>query len=628
MSSSGSVVASANQVARLVRNVRNAAPGEYAPVGPQLAAALDAVLATHESLTAAGVPPPTADVAVDALTQPLYAAADANQLHGEDYATADFIIDFAGRRLVGRKLQTLAERARAQAQQGAATPGAAAAAAAAATVGFNAATNPIPAITPKPGGREELDRAYTVDWTTLLGQGSYARVYKARRDGVAYAVKCIDMAAAAALGDDYSKLLRELSVHAWVSKTPWSDRVAKYFDSYVGGNTLYVVLEFINGGELAAAIKTHRVGEVRARKLLAEILRTLCFMRDHGIVHRDLKSNNILLRKVVDPATGFESEMPVLIDWGYGRHISPNLVMTVQGTVEYVAPEIVERINTNTARTATFDDRADVWSTGCIAYEMAMGTPPFGLRGQPGGSAAVFKAAAAGKYQDPPAVRVSTAFSTMLRTTMLVPDWQQRLRAAEVLRDPWFGFPAAADPRMPFSRLNKLSEDTVRSSADLAEFKRQLVKYANASEVVVYSCEHSGVNETFRTTAQNVFRCNVQQANPRPFWWSPDTSKPVAQVMLDAAENGIDSQGYALSFFASPDRGACCARVAATKYMALACEVMLGPQAERSTGGKYAASNLQKTALAIVNGDADDRQVVALSELIVRPLALFSFTRA
>lgn len=129
----------------------------------------------------------------------------------------------------------------------------------------------------------------------------------------------------------------------------------------------YLVSEFVEGGTLADKIKEHGRRPIdESIRISQQILAGLTAAHSAGILHRDIKPSNILL----DAATG-EAK---ITDFGIARHEhDATLTMTsnMVGTPGFIAPEIFGK------STAHADQRADLFSVGCVLYMMCAGVPPF-----------------------------------------------------------------------------------------------------------------------------------------------------------------------------------------------------------------------------------------------------------
>ncbi len=137
-----------------------------------------------------------------------------------------------------------------------------------------------------------------------------------------------------------------------------------------GGNVYYIVMPYMEGGTLRSRIRNSPISLKTTCRYLSEIANALDYMHRKGIIHRDIKSSNILL-----DADG----RCYLADFGIARDSeqSTQLTMTgsVLGTVDYLAPELFE-----SSRTA--DPYSDYYSLGVLLYEMVTGRLPFTAESQ------------------------------------------------------------------------------------------------------------------------------------------------------------------------------------------------------------------------------------------------------
>lgn len=195
----------------------------------------------------------------------------------------------------------------------------------------------------------------------LIAEGGMAHVYRGRRldDGTLVAIKI--------LRDQYAhnaefvaRFEREAQAAARLSHP----RMVRIFDHGRDGDVHYIVMEYIDGEDL----KTHlrRAGpldEARVRAIGAEVCEVLEYAHRAGIVHRDIKPQNILLT----PDGGVK-----VTDFGIARALAATGITetgTVLGSVQYISPE--------QARGLGVGWRADLYSLGVVLYEAATGTLPF-----------------------------------------------------------------------------------------------------------------------------------------------------------------------------------------------------------------------------------------------------------
>src|SRR5688572_22164787 len=152
--------------------------------------------------------------------------------------------------------------------------------------------------------------------------------------------------------------------------------IVEMFDfGYLPSGDGYIVMEFLEGQSLARRLKKRgKMQEGEAALLMRSVCSALGAAHAKGIVHRDLKPDNIFLTPDPDAATG---ERPKILDFGIaklnvGLTGPGNATKTgaVMGTPTYMSPEQCKG-------TGEVDHRADLYSIGCMFYEMVAGRPPF-----------------------------------------------------------------------------------------------------------------------------------------------------------------------------------------------------------------------------------------------------------
>src|SRR5260370_9083170 len=142
------------------------------------------------------------------------------------------------------------------------------------------------------------------------------------------------------------------------------------------GDRQFIATEFIEGVTLRASIARGRINPHAALEIAVQIASALAAAHEAGVVHRDIKTENIMLRpdgygKVLDFGIAKLTEQRLASDDHTGEttavlHTRPGLVL---GTARYMSPE--------QARGQKVDARSDIWSLGVVIYEMVRGVPPF-----------------------------------------------------------------------------------------------------------------------------------------------------------------------------------------------------------------------------------------------------------
>jgi tRNA A-37 threonylcarbamoyl transferase component Bud32/tetratricopeptide (TPR) repeat protein len=209
---------------------------------------------------------------------------------------------------------------------------------------------------------ESLEGKYELEHE--IGRGGMATVFRARdlRHGRLVAVKIMHPELALALGRE--RFLREIRVAAGLQHP----NIVAVHDSGEANGLLYYVMPFVEGQTLRRRLEREkRLSVDDALRIAHEITDALGYAHARGIVHRDVKPENILLA---------DTGHALVADFGIARaaQLAREDRLTVTGvslgTPAYMAPE--------QALGEVADARADVWALGCMLFEMLTGDPPFG----------------------------------------------------------------------------------------------------------------------------------------------------------------------------------------------------------------------------------------------------------
>lgn len=139
--------------------------------------------------------------------------------------------------------------------------------------------------------------------------------------------------------------------------------IVNFIDSYLCDGALWVAMEFVDGCDLTQAIDVcHPFEEDIIAAVARETLSGLEHLHNKDIIHRDIKSDNIMISS---------AGKVKITDFGYGAQLSKenDKRKTVVGTPYWMAPEVIQG--------AQYDTKADIWSTGVMCIEMIDGLPPY-----------------------------------------------------------------------------------------------------------------------------------------------------------------------------------------------------------------------------------------------------------
>jgi serine/threonine-protein kinase len=209
------------------------------------------------------------------------------------------------------------------------------------------------------GGRYELDG--------VVGRGGMAEVYRARDIRLDRIVAIKTLRADLARDQIFQARFRREAQSAASLNHP--SIVAVYDtgeDMATGVPVPYIVMEYVDGRTVRDLLQDgHRLLPERSLEIIDGVLRALDYSHQAGIVHRDIKPGNVMVTRNGDVK---------VMDFGIARAMSDaqaTMTQTAQviGTAQYLSPE--------QARGERVDSRSDLYSTGCLLYELLTGRPPF-----------------------------------------------------------------------------------------------------------------------------------------------------------------------------------------------------------------------------------------------------------
>jgi eukaryotic-like serine/threonine-protein kinase len=209
------------------------------------------------------------------------------------------------------------------------------------------------------GGRYELDG--------IVGRGGMAEVFRARDIRLDRIVGVKTLRDDLARDQTFQARFRREAQSAASLNHPSIVAVYDTGEDMVGSTPVpYIVMEFVDGRTLRDLLRDdRRLLPERAAEITDGVLRALDYSHRNGIVHRDIKPGNVMLTRSGDVK---------VMDFGIARAVSDSQMTMTQtaqviGTAQYLSPE--------QARGERVDARSDLYSSGCLLYELLTGRPPF-----------------------------------------------------------------------------------------------------------------------------------------------------------------------------------------------------------------------------------------------------------
>ena len=193
-----------------------------------------------------------------------------------------------------------------------------------------------------------------------LGSGSFGRVFLVSHNETKkqYALKEIDKRKLLVSYGKCDIIYNEINIHSKLDH----ENIIKLYNVHEDKDTIYIIMEYAEYGNLFELIKKEKNGfsEYKAFEYFIQVVNAVYYLHNNNIIHRDIKPENILIG---------DNNKIKLCDFGWAKELTLENRSTFCGTVEYMAPEIVENEN--------YDYGVDIWSLGILLYELLYGHSPF-----------------------------------------------------------------------------------------------------------------------------------------------------------------------------------------------------------------------------------------------------------
>jgi len=194
---------------------------------------------------------------------------------------------------------------------------------------------------------------FNIDYKDLenvvqIGGGNFGQVYKGVYFGTEVALKQL-------LDVDDKEMHKYIEREMVTLREMRHPNVVQFMGLSRNLTNVFIVTEYIAGGDLRKILKdeTKELAWLLRSKIATDVAYAMCFLHSKGLIHRDLKSNNLLVG---------ENWKVKVCDFGFSRKVSKDGVMTVCGTDEWMAPEVMCG--------ESYDEKADVFSFGMVLTEL------------------------------------------------------------------------------------------------------------------------------------------------------------------------------------------------------------------------------------------------------------------
>ena len=225
-----------------------------------------------------------------------------------------------------------------------------------------------------------------IELLNIIGKGSYGNVYLGR-DNVTreyYAIKVISKTQLK------SRIVYQyFNNEIYILKHLEHPNIVKYINLIEKKDDYWLIIEYCNGESFAKALKYYvkkynkPLPEKIVRYFILNVLKAVIYLNHQNIIHRDIKSDNILLNYENENdliLNNFIKAKVKLIDFGFARYLDNNeLAGSLVGTPMYMDPNVLKTFLESKTRVVQgfYDQKVDVWSLGILTYELLIGIVPF-----------------------------------------------------------------------------------------------------------------------------------------------------------------------------------------------------------------------------------------------------------
>ena len=346
-----------------------------------------------------------------------------------------------------------------------------------------------------------VDPETEFDLIELVGQGNYGRVYKAihKKTGKIYSAKIAYIEKA----NEIESFKKEINILSQCN----NQYIVHYYGSYIKGHQIWIILEFCDGGSLYELIKIlpRNLNEEEIASLIYMILKGLIFLHENKKIHRDVKSENILLT---------HEGIAKLADFGVSTQLMHSFSKTITkiGTPFYMSPEVIMQNK--------YDYKCDIWSLGITSIEMAEGEPPFSkVKGYWVLKKIITHPPKGLKNKE----KWSKEFNDFIEKCLIY-EPEKRPSAKELLDHPFI---------IKYNRGNKLIAELINNSMDDLEFYRKKILESDESE------EEDKITEFIKNKNTNKYKIEQKNNNYNENYYSEEKNESGSVIIKNNSSKNV-----------------------------------------------------------------------------------------
>ena len=268
--------------------------------------------------------------------------------------------------------------------------------------------------------KNEIKLETTIDYYSIekiIGKGCFGKVYLAKQvlTQQNVALKFIQKESVKTK-ESRKKILKEITI---LQKINQHKNIVQFMEAFEDEKNIYFVFEFIEKGDLVKYFKVHPLfQEEKCKIFFLQILIGIDFVHSRNIIHRDIKLNNILIDRNLDPK---------ICDFGISSIVNKHKrIFDTGGTPAYLAPEVIKS-------EGQVSYKSDIWSLGVLLYLLTFGKVPF----KADNIQVLYSKIIQGKFRIVEDSYCSPELIDLIKR-LLVVDVRRRISMEDIFKHEWF----------------------------------------------------------------------------------------------------------------------------------------------------------------------------------------------